>query len=224
MHSAALQLAPILAEKSRVPFFIAGGVLAGWAVFVSIALGLRIPQFPGGLGGQRIVMAISAVLVLAATSTAVITSSSPAKESASATPGGPSSAPAAAPPSGATGAQPAGPPAATAAPARTTATGTTAPAPAAQTSLKLAAAPSALAFDTKQLSAKAGTVTITFTNSSPLEHNVAVAQGSTVLGSTPTFAGGAKTLTLTLKAGTYTFYCTVPGHRQGGMEGTLTVS
>jgi plastocyanin len=62
------------------------------------------------------------------------------------------------------------------------------------------------------------------TNMSPLEHNVTVAQGSTVLGATPTFQGGSKTLTLNLKAGTYTFYCSVPGHRQAGMEGTLTVS
>jgi uncharacterized cupredoxin-like copper-binding protein len=44
-----------------------------------------------------------------------------------------------------------------------------------------------------------------------------------VLGSTPTFQGGSKTLTVSLKPGTYKFFCSVPGHRQAGMEGTLTV-
>ena len=34
---------------------------------------------------------------------------------------------------------------------------------------------------------------------------------------------GTKSVVLTLKKGTYTFYCTVPGHREAGMEGTLTV-
>jgi uncharacterized cupredoxin-like copper-binding protein len=91
--------------------------------------------------------------------------------------------------------------------------------------LKLAANPAGqLSYDTKQLSAKAGKVTIDFSNSSPLEHDVAIAQGSSVAGQTPVFTGGSKTLTLNLKPGTYTFYCTVPGHRQAGMEGTLTVS
>ncbi len=61
-------------------------------------------------------------------------------------------------------------------------------------------------------------------NASPIEHDVAVAQGTTVLGQTPVFSGGSKSVTLTLKPGKYTFYCTVPGHRQAGMEGTLTVS
>ena len=61
-------------------------------------------------------------------------------------------------------------------------------------------------------------------NMSPLEHNLTIASGSNVLGATPTFAGGSKPLSLILKAGTYTFYCSVPGHRQGGMEGTLTVN
>jgi plastocyanin len=93
------------------------------------------------------------------------------------------------------------------------------------TSLKLAANPTGLlAFDTKQLSAKAGTLSVSFTNSSPLEHNVTIAKGSTVLGATPTFIGGSKTLSIKLAPGKYTFYCSVPGHRQAGMEGTLSVS
>jgi len=31
-------------------------------------------------------------------------------------------------------------------------------------------------------------------------------------------------VSVTLKPGKYVFYCNVPGHRQGGMQGTLTVS
>jgi uncharacterized cupredoxin-like copper-binding protein len=81
-----------------------------------------------------------------------------------------------------------------------------------------------LAFNTKSLSAKAGKVTIDFTNQAPLAHNLTVeAAGGKVLGATPTFQGGSKTLTLQLPAGTYKFFCSVPGHRQAGMEGTLTV-
>jgi plastocyanin len=114
------------------------------------------------------------------------------------------------------------------APAATTGTPAPAssPSPAkAASKLALAANPSGLlAYNTKQLSAKAGTVTITMANMSPLEHNVTVAEGTKVLGATPTFKGGSKTLTLTLKPGKYVFYCTVPGHRQAGMEGTLSVT
>jgi uncharacterized cupredoxin-like copper-binding protein len=43
------------------------------------------------------------------------------------------------------------------------------------------------------------------------------------VGATPTFSGGSKSLALNLKPGTYKFFCSVPGHRQAGMEGTLTV-
>jgi plastocyanin len=221
MHSAALHLAPVLAaEKSKVPFFVAGGALAAWAVIVSVAFGLRREKFPSNLVGQRVVMAISAALVLAALSTAVITAGTPEKatvvesKSAAAQPGAapPASPPASGPTSSSssttssTAAKPATPPAATA------------------TSLKLGATGAQLAYNTKALSAKAGSVTIAFANPSPLEHNVTVASGSSVLGATPTFIGGTKSLTLTLKVGTYTFYCSVPGHRQAGMEGTLTVS
>ena len=44
------------------------------------------------------------------------------------------------------------------------------------------------------------------------------------LAATPTFAGGMKVLTVTLSPGTYVFYCSVPGHRAAGMQGTLTVT
>ena len=197
MHPTALAFLPVLAaEKSRTPFYIAGGVLVAWALILSLGLGLRRPAFPGNLLGERVVITISVVLVLAAMSAAVVTASQPAK-------------------AGSQGASSSRPPAA-AAPAS----------PAAPASaLKLAADPTGLlSYDTKQLSAKAGRVTITFTNAASLEHNVTIAQGSTQLGATPTFGGGTRTLTLNLKAGTYTFYCSVPGHRQSGMEGTLHVS
>jgi len=81
-----------------------------------------------------------------------------------------------------------------------------------------------LSYNTKALSAKAGKVTIEMTDMSPTEHNVTIAQGSKVLGATPTFTGGKRSITLALAPGTYTFYCSVPGHRQAGMEGVLTVS
>jgi plastocyanin len=198
MHGTTLAFLPVLAaEKSRTPFYIAGGVLVAWALILALALGLRHPAFPGKLAGERVVIAISVVLVLAAMSAAVITASEPAKA-------GSQGASSSQPPS--TGAPPSGP----AAPAGT---------------LKLAADPTGLlSYDTKQLSAKAGRVTIAFTNVASLEHNVTIAQGGTPLGATPTFSGGTRTLTLNLKPGTYTFYCSVPGHRQSGMEGTLRVS
>lgn len=83
----------------------------------------------------------------------------------------------------------------------------------------------ALKFVKSTLTAKAGTVTIEFTNKSPLAHNFTLQQGTSgpVVGATPTFMGGTKTLAVKLKAGTYTFYCSVPGHRAAGMQGTLTV-
>jgi plastocyanin len=81
-----------------------------------------------------------------------------------------------------------------------------------------------LAYTTKSLSAKAGKVSVDFTNSSSLPHNVTIeASGGEQVGATPTFAGGSKTLSVSLKPGTYKFFCSVPGHRQAGMEGTLTV-
>jgi plastocyanin len=214
MHTLAVQLAPILgAEKSKVPFYVAGGVLVAWALVLALGIGLRRADFPADIVQQRVVMAISAALVLGAVSTAVITSGGETKNEA-----------AAAPAQTVTVQREAGattPTATSGAPTTSTKAGT----PAAHTSLKLAAKPTGeLSYNTKTLSAKAGSVTIALTNASPVEHNVTIAQGSKVLVATPTFTGGSRSVTAKLPPGTYTFYCSVPGHRQAGMEGTLTVS
>ncbi len=202
MHTLALQLTPIVAaEKSNVPFYVAGGLLVAWALLLSLVIGARRSDFPADIGQQRGVIAITAILVIAAVSMAVATSGGSTSKAAASTQ-----------------TSTAGESASTPAPASS-------PASAAKSSLKLATnAEGQLSYDTKQLSAKAGTVTIALANSSPVEHNVTIAEGTKVLGATPTFTGGSKSVTLKLKPGKYTFYCSVPGHRQAGMEGTLTVS
>jgi predicted lipoprotein with Yx(FWY)xxD motif/plastocyanin len=100
------------------------------------------------------------------------------------------------------------------------------PAPSSRTSVSVAAAPSGqLAFTRSSLTARAGTVTIRFTNSAPEAHNFTLQRGRSgaVLAATPTFQGGTRSITVHLAPGTYTFFCSVPGHRMAGMHGTLTV-
>jgi plastocyanin len=81
-----------------------------------------------------------------------------------------------------------------------------------------------LAYTTDEASAKAGKVTVNFTNSSPVPHDVRIEdEGGEDVGGTEVFAEGNESAPVDLKAGEYTFYCSVPGHRQGGMEGTLKV-
>jgi plastocyanin len=104
-------------------------------------------------------------------------------------------------------------------------------APAAAHTVNIAASPSGqLAFTQSQITTTAGKVTIDFANSAPEPHDVVLidsagySPSAKVLGKTPIFQGGMKSFTVTLKSGTYYFYCSVPGHRQAGMYGTLTVS
>jgi plastocyanin len=107
-----------------------------------------------------------------------------------------------------------------------TSTSTTSSAPSGGASTQtLAANPEGvLKFDKPSLTAKAGSVSITFTNNSSVPHNVTVASTSgATIGATETFQGGSKVLALNLKPGSYVFYCSVPGHRAAGMEGKLTV-
>jgi uncharacterized cupredoxin-like copper-binding protein len=81
-----------------------------------------------------------------------------------------------------------------------------------------------LAFTTDEATSKAGKVTVNFTNQSAVPHDVALEdEAGETIAQTETVAEGTDSTTAELKPGKYTFYCTVPGHRQAGMEGTLTV-
>jgi hypothetical protein len=60
-------------EPSKVPFFIAGGALALWAVILA-AIGLNRPDFPGNLRGQRTVIGITFTIVVIAIAMAIVTS------------------------------------------------------------------------------------------------------------------------------------------------------
>jgi plastocyanin len=213
VQAASLLAAAVFHDKSKVPFYILGGGLAAWAVIIGVS-GFTRADFPGSAMRARGVMAISFILMVCAMVSAVATASTPPPAKPFTKYIGPPK-----------GTAPAPTPLAS---ASTPAAAAPAPAPATPGTAALAAnANGQLMFDTNTLSVtpKAGKVTIVFTNQSPVPHNVTVANAAgTVLGATPTFTGGSKTLVLSLAAGTYTYYCSVPGHRQAGMQGTLTVS
>jgi plastocyanin len=89
--------------------------------------------------------------------------------------------------------------------------------------VKLSADPTQIAYTTKSLSSKPGKVTIDFNNPAPIQHDVAVAKGSQELVKSPLISQSSTAVSADLAPGKYVFYCTVPGHRQAGMQGTLTV-
>jgi plastocyanin len=90
--------------------------------------------------------------------------------------------------------------------------------------IKIEASPSGLAYEEKKVTAKSGEDPIDFTNPASIAHNVTIedSAGKTI-GETETLAEGSTSTTVNLKSGTYTYYCSVPGHREAGMEGTLVV-
>jgi uncharacterized cupredoxin-like copper-binding protein len=80
-----------------------------------------------------------------------------------------------------------------------------------------------LLFEFKEATAKAGEVTLVSKNDSSVPHNIAVKDGG-VNEEGPVISGGKTSkVSVELKSGRYTFYCSVPGHEAGGMKGTLTV-
>lgn len=91
-------------------------------------------------------------------------------------------------------------------------------------SLAVDADPSgALKFTQTSLTAKAGAVTVKFTNMSSVPHGVSI-EGNGVDKGSSVVTGKSTSFTVTLKPGKYTFYCPVDGHRAAGMQGTLTVN
>jgi uncharacterized cupredoxin-like copper-binding protein len=93
----------------------------------------------------------------------------------------------------------------------------------AASTVKLTADPGgALKFDKTKLTAKAGKVTVVMDNPSSTPHAVEV-EGNGVEEETKTLTDGTAKVTVDLKPGKYEFYCPVDGHKEAGMEGTLTV-
>jgi uncharacterized cupredoxin-like copper-binding protein len=90
--------------------------------------------------------------------------------------------------------------------------------------LKLSADPSGqLKFDKSSLTAKAGKVTLVMDNPSSLPHAIAVEGNGVDKDGATVNKGGVSKVSATLKPGKYEFYCPVDAHKQGGMEGELTV-
>jgi plastocyanin len=176
------------AAPSKVPFYVAGGLLACWAVLVA-GFGITHARFPGSGAKARLVVLISGALV-AATVTSAVATAGEGEEAGGAGEGPGRPAGAAPPPSSA---------------------------------VQLAADPEGqLAFDKKRVVVKAGAISIRLTNESPLPHNVRIATDGKTLATTKTIQRATTTLSAQVPPGEYVFYCAVPGHREGGMEGTLT--
>ena len=205
-------------------FYTFGGVLVVMALVVSF-LGLRAEGFPSKAVG-RLVVLLFAILVVGTAASAVALSRKEAdlreheqaeaalEEAEEAAVDEPTEAPGE-PASGVEA--PEGEPPDDAGPGEL---------PPAGTPLALAADPTgALAFDTDELTAQAGKLVIEFDNPSPVPHNVVIeGEDDESLGETPQIAEDTATLRIaTIEPGEYTFYCSVLGHREGGMEGTLPV-
>ena len=68
-----------------------------------------------------------------------------------------------------------------------------------------------------------GPLTIDSQNEATIPHNIALEGGGVDEIGPEVTGGGTSEIEVDLEPGEYTFYCSVPGHREGGMEGTLTV-
>jgi plastocyanin len=88
----------------------------------------------------------------------------------------------------------------------------------------MSAPASGLKYDQKIVRAHAGRIKIVFLNRSAIKHNVNIEQGEHEFGKSATVSHATTTFFVSLKAGKYNVYCSVPGHEDAGMHGTLIVS
>ena len=194
----------VLASNDISAFTVIGATFAIFAVVVA-GLGVMRHGFPSA-GGEKLVIGLAALLMVSTVGSAIATSGEEEPEGAE---------------HGETAPNEASPE--SAAPAPETAPEGGQEKAAAQT-LQVSTDPGGeLKFNKTELSGKAGTVKIVEDNPSPVPHNIAL-EGQGVDEQGPVVQKGGKSeVEADLKPGSYTFYCSVPGHREAGMEGTLTV-
>lgn len=199
-------------------FYVVGLILTASALVVSFA-GLKLKGFPsrGAMGG---ILAVFAVLVIATCGLAVAVAREEQdhrrqEQAAEAAKSGESDAAEASDETAAEGGE--------------ATTGETEQQPAESAdgpggTLAIAADASELAYDKTELESAPGEVTIDFDNPSPIPHDVVV-RGSdgADIGGTDVITQSKASVTLDLAPGEYQFYCSVPGHEQAGMVGTLKV-
>ena len=90
--------------------------------------------------------------------------------------------------------------------------------------IEIAADPNGqLAYVTAEARAEAGQLTVRMPNESGVQHDIAVDNGGVSAKGEVVGQGGVSEFTADFPTGEFTYFCTVPGHREGGMEGTLTV-
>lgn len=79
-----------------------------------------------------------------------------------------------------------------------------------------------LKFEPTSLAAEAGEVTVSLVCEPAVAHNFVIEETDDTVADCN--AGATDVGTVELEAGEYTYYCSLPGHRSAGMEGTLTVA
>jgi plastocyanin len=79
------------------------------------------------------------------------------------------------------------------------------------------------AFDPNNITAPAGVDAIKL-SSTESQHTLVFDGGKAPGFKLQASSGKSDQLKVNLKPGTYTFYCSIPGHREAGMQGTLTVT
>jgi plastocyanin len=102
--------------------------------------------------------------------------------------------------------------------------GTSTPPPSGGQVVEIPISDSGFSFTKTTATASAGTVTLSAVNPQSSPHDISIKGNGVDEQGNQVSNGGTSTVTATLKAGTYEYYCSVPGHEAAGMKGTLTVS